>query len=102
MDLVIPHNMITPNLFVVHWSKPSSDPVCGQSTGGIVISNVTVNRTTYIATGLSQNSKHRINVTAINKGGKSITASVKATTGNGGKPIMHIKCSICTLYNAHN
>jgi len=104
-DLVIPRNMIAPNSFVVQWSEPYSNPVCGPvqylitvSTGGIVISNDTINRTTYTANGLSQNTEYRINFTAINKGGKSYTTSVKATTGNGGKSI---KCSVCTLYNKY-
>jgi len=81
---------------VAQWSKPSSDPVCGPvqyiitvSTGGIVISNVTINRTNYTATGLSENTDYRINVTAINKAGNGNVTSKDITTENGGK------CTFC-------
>ena len=100
-DLIIPSNMIAPNSFVAQWSKPFSDPVCGPvqyivtvSTGGIVISNDTVNGTAYTASGLSQNSEHRINITAVNNGGKGISSSVKTTTGNGGKCMDLYLCTV--------
>ena len=92
-DLVVPPNKITPTSFVAQWSKPSSSPVCGpvqymvtvSTTGGVVISNRTINRTTFTATNLSDNTQYKINITAINKGGNGISASAETTTRNGGK-----------------
>ena len=81
-DLTIPPDMITLNSFVVQWSKPSSDPVCGTVqyivtvyTGGIVISNDTIEGITYTATVDRANTHYTINLTAYNAAGNSATAS---------------------------
>ncbi|XP_065888473.1 uncharacterized protein [Dysidea avara] len=107
-DLVVPPNKITPTSFVAQWSKPSSSPVCGpvqymvtvSTTGGVVISNRTINRTTFTATNLSDNTQYKINITAINKGGNGISASAETTTRNGDPPRQpHFK--FCLSYNHH-
>jgi len=99
-DLTIPPNMITPSSFVAQWSEPSSDPVCGivqyivtVYTGGIVISNDTIDKTTYTATSLSNNTEYSISIIPINNGGAGISANITAITKNGGE-------SVC--YAVHN
>jgi len=87
--------MITPTSFFVQWSEPSSDPVCGPvqytvtvSTGGIVISNVTINRTEYTAMELYYNTIFETTVTAINNGGKGDPTTRNVMTLNTGKYIV--------------
>ena len=84
--------MITSISFVAQWSEPSSDPVCGPvqyivtvSTGGMVITNVTVNRTNYTVRKLCSNTVYEINVTAISNAGSGHPVTVNVATMNTGK-----------------
>ena len=90
-DLTIPPDMITSTSFVAQWSEPYSNPVCGPvqyivtvSTGGRVISNVTIDETTYTATGLCGNTNYTSIATAFNDGASGPSTSMVATTGKPG------------------
>ena len=92
--LAIPSNLITSNSFVAQWSEPPSDVVCGPvqyivtvSTGGIVISNVTINGTEYTATGLCSSTSYKVNVSADNIAGNSIPTTIRIMTIPTGKLI---------------
>ena len=105
-DLTIPPDMITSTSFVVQWSEPSSDPVCGTVqyivtvyTGGIVISTDTIEMTTYIANGLCSNSTYKVHVSAENIAGKSIPTANKIMTKPEGtlvNSLMHAYIDVCT------
>jgi len=104
---MIPSNMITPTSFVVQWSKPSSDPVCGPvqyivtvSTGGRMINNSTVSQTNCTVTGLSPNTEYRVSVTAVNNGGNGIATNEEATTKNGGK-CTYGSIKLCIIHPVH-
>ena len=84
--------MVSSCSFVTQWSKPSSDPVCGAVqyivtvyTGGIVISNVTIERTTFTVTGLHDNTLYEINVTAFSEVGSSVPVVSEVMTDDTGK-----------------
>jgi len=88
-DLSIPPDMITSTSFVVQWSEPSSDPVCGPvqyivtvATGGIMISNFTVNGTTYTVTGREHNTLYTIYLAAYNAAGIGDSATKDVITFN--------------------
>ena len=99
-DLTIPPDLITSASFVAQWSEPSSDPVCGTVqyivtvyTGGIVISNDTINQTTYVAMVYRANTNYAVNLTAYNAAGISAsTAKQVVTTNSDGK-------HTCCAYN---
>ena len=102
--LTIPPDMITPSSFVAQWSEPSSDPVCGRVryivtvyTGGIVISNNTIEGTTYTAAVDRTNLNYTINVTAYNAAGISATTSkqVWTTTDSEGKHFVCLCVCVC-------
>jgi len=93
-DLTIPPDMITPSSFVAQWSEPSSDLVCGTVqyivtvyNGGRVISNDTIEGTTFTATGLCSDALYNVNVSAINIAGNAIPATIKIVTSPTGKLI---------------
>ena len=97
-DLVI--IMTTSTSFEARWSEPSSHPVCGTVqyivtvyTGGIVISNNTVERTTYTATRLCSNSSYEINVIAVNDAGSSDPVTEQVMTNETG---MYVRCFVIT------
>ena len=89
--------MITSTSFVVQWSEPSSNSVCGTvqyivtvATGGIVISNDTVNGTTYTATGRESNTMYTIYLAAYNAAGIGDSATKNVITiNNPGKDYLH-------------
>ena len=65
---------ITACSFVVQWSEPSSDPVCGtvwytvtiSTEGGILIITDNTTMTNYSVTGLNSSTLYSVNVTASN------------------------------------
>jgi len=98
-DLYAPPHLITSSSFVVHWSEPSSDVVCGPvqyiitvSTGGIITWNITINRTTYTATGLCSNTSYKVNVFADNIAGNSIPTTIRIMTIPSGKLVNSYSC----------
>ena len=87
---------ITACSFVVQWSRPSSDPVCGSiwyavtvTEGGMLIINDTTTLTIYNVTGLTNNTSYHVTVTASNNAGSSSSAtSMPISTNNNGKFIL--------------
>ena len=74
---------ITACSFVVQWSEPSNDPVCGSvwytvtisTEGGILIITDNTTMTNYNVTGgLNDNTVYHVNVTASNNAGSSSSA----------------------------
>ena len=95
-------HMVSSCSFVAQWSEPSSDPVCGTvqyivtvCSGGIVISNDTINTTNYTAVGLHNNTLYEINVTAINDAGSSDPVTREVTTKESG---MYPCCFVLQFY----
>ena len=92
-----PPDTITACSFVVQWSRPSSDPVCGSvwytvtvTEGGMLIINDTITLTTYNVTGLTNNTSYHVTVTASNNAGSSSSAdSISIRTNSNGKS-MHV------------
>ena len=92
-DVNIPPDTITACSFVVQWSRPSSDPVCGPvwytvtvTEGGTLIINVTTTLTDYYVTGLTNNTSYHVTVTASNNAGSSSTATrIFTRTNNNSK-----------------
>ena len=84
---------ITACSFVVQWSEPSSDPVCGtvwytvtiSTEGGILIITDNTTMTNYSVTGLNSSTLYSVNVTASNDAGSSDTngTSRSVMTNNG-------------------
>ena len=90
-NLTIPLNMITSTSFLVQWSEPFSNPMCGPvqyivnvSTGGMVISNDNISKTNYTVMELCNNTIYDVNVTTINSAGSSHPETVNITTMNTG------------------
>ena len=87
---------ITACSFVVQWSRPSSDPVCGSiwytvtiTEGGMLIINDTTTLTTYNVTGLNNSTLYHVTVTASNNAGSSSSAtSMSIRTNSIGKFIL--------------
>ena len=87
-------NTITACSFVVQWSEPSSDPVCGtvwytvtiSTEGGILIITDNTTMTNYnITGGLNDNTVYHVNVTASNNAGSSSSATTSIRTNSNGK-----------------
>jgi len=57
-------------------------------TGGIVISNDTINEMTYSATGLSDDTEYSVSITPTNNGANGNSTDVTAATTRGGKFII--------------
>ena len=106
-DLTIPPDMITSTTFVAQWSEPSSDPVCGTVryivtvySGGIVMSNETVEGTTYNIKVNRANTDYTINLIAYNAAGVSVTASKNVSSANSeSKHIVCVCVCVCVLIN---
>ena len=85
---------ITACSFVVQWSEPSSDPVCGtvwytvtiSTEGGMLIITDNTTMTNYNVTGgLNDNTVYHVNVTASNNAGNSSSATTSIRTNSNGK-----------------
>ena len=85
---------ITACSFVVQWSEPSSDPVCGtvwytvtiSTEGGILIITDNTTMTNYNVTGgLNDSTVYHVNVTASNNAGSSSSAITSIRTNSNGK-----------------
>ena len=81
-DVIIPPDTITACSFVVQWSRPSSDPVCGSvqytitvTERGMLIITDTTTLTHYDVTGLNNNTVYNVSVTASNNAGGSGSVS---------------------------
>ena len=96
---------ITACSFVVQWSEPSSDPVCGtvwytvtiSTEGGILIITDNTTMTSYNVTGgLNDNTVYHVNVTASNNAGNSSSATTSIRTNSNGK--LCICNCMCVVY----
>ena len=93
-DVIIPPDTITACSFVVQWSRPSSDPVCGLvwytvtvTTGGMSIINDSTTRTDYNVTGLNSTTTYIVNVNANNNAGSSSSTIMSIMTDNNGESV---------------
>ena len=92
-DINISPDTITACSFVVQWSKPSSDPVCGSvlytvtisTEGGMLIITNDTTMANYSVTGLNDNTVYHVNVIASNNAGSSNVASMMIMTNSNGK-----------------
>ena len=98
-DVNIPPDTITACSFVVQWSRPSSDPVCGSvwytvtvTEGGMLIINDAITLTTYNVTGLTNNTLYHVAVTASNNAGSSSNATMSIRTNSNGKSMHMYAC----------
>ena len=107
-DVNIRSNSITACGFVVQWSEPSSNPVCGSvlytvtisTEGGLwIITNVTT-LTHHAVTGLTSNTQYIVNVTASNNAGSSSSSIKMMTSSDGGfvRPMHSFFCSLTVLF----
>ena len=87
--VAIPPDAITACSFVVQWSRPSSDPVCGSvlyivaiyiTEGGVLIFTDNTTLTTCNVTGLNGNTLYHVIVTAGNNAGNSSAVSIRTIT----------------------
>ena len=97
-DIIIPPDTITACSFVVQWSKPYSDQMCGPvqytitvTTGGDMIITDTTTLTHYDVTGLNNNTVYHVTVTASNNAGSSSSSvsNVRVMTNSNGKLILY-------------
>ena len=80
-DTNISPDTITACSFVIQWSEPSGDPVCGtvwytvtiSTEGGILIITDNTTMTNYSITGLNSSTLYSVSVTASNNAGSSDT-----------------------------
>ena len=87
-DINVSPDTITACSFVVQWSEPSSDPVCGtvwytiivSTEGGILIIIDNTTMTNYNVTGLNNNTEYYVNVTANNNAGGSDPTGISFRT----------------------
>ena len=93
-DVIIPPDTITACSFVVQWSRPSSDPMCGLvwytvtvTTGGVLIINGSTTRTDYNVTGLNSSTTYNVNVNARNNAGSSSSTIMSIMTDNNGESV---------------
>ena len=92
-DMNIQSDSITACGFVVQWSEPSSNSVCGSvlytvtisTEGGLWIINDNITLTHYAITGLNSNTQYIVNVTASNNAGSSSSSNTMVTTSNDGE-----------------
>ena len=106
-DVNIPPDTITACSFVVQWSRPSSDPVCGSvwyivtvTEGGMSTINDTTTLTNYHVTGLTNNTLYHVTVTASNNAGSSnaTTTSMSIRTNSNGKSTRPICACMCIFH----
>ena len=91
-DINISPDTITTCSFVVQWSEPSSDPVCGtiwytvtiSIKGGILIITDNTTMTNYSVTGLNNSTLYNVNVTASNNAGSSDPTGTSVITNSIG------------------
>ena len=96
-DVNIPPDTITACSFVVQWSRPSSDPVCGSvwytvtvTEGGMLIMANTTQTNSHV-TGLTNNTSYFVTVTASNNAGNSSGATTVSIMTNSKSTIpMHM------------
>ena len=92
-DIIIPPDTITACSFVVQWSRPSSDPVCGPvqytvtvTEGGVLIINDTIILTNYDVTELNDSTTYHVTVTASNNAGSSSRSTgISVMSNSNGK-----------------
>ena len=97
-DINISPDTITACSFVVQWSKPSSDPVCGtvwytvtiSTEGGILIITDNTTMTNYTITGLNSSTLYSVNVTASNNAGSGNTTVTSIITNSIGTYVLYI------------
>ena len=98
-DINISPDTITACSFVVQWSEPSSDPVCGtvwytvtiSTERGILIITDNTTMTNYNVTGgLNDNTVYHVIVTASNNAGSSGSATTSIRTNSNGKLYIRI------------
>ena len=95
-DINIPENTITACGFVVQWTRPSSDPVCGTvwytvtilTEGGMMIITDNTTLTNYNVTGLNTTVTYNVSVIGSNNAGSSSPTSVMIMTNNNGEFIV--------------
>ena len=99
-DINISPDTITACSFVVQWSEPSSDPVCGtvwytvtiSTERGILIITDNTTMTNYNVTGgLNDNTVYDVSMTASNNAGSS-SATTSISTNSNGKPLCINNC----------
>ena len=101
-DVIIPPDTITACSFVVQWSRPSSDPVCGLvwytvaifPEGGMLIINDDTTLTNYIVTGLNDTTLYHIIVIPSNNAGSGYGTSTSIRNNNNGKSVRSIHVSM--------
>ena len=92
-DINISPDTITACSFVVQWSKPSSNPMCGSvwytvtilTEGGMLIITDNTTMTNYTVTELNDNTVYHVTVTASNNAGSSNVTSMMIMTNSNGK-----------------
>ena len=92
-DINISPDTITACSFVVQWSKPFSDPVCGSvwytvtllTEGRMLIITDNTTMTNYNVTELDDNTVYHVTVTVSNNAGSSNVASMMIMTNSNGK-----------------
>ena len=97
-NIMIPPDTITACSFVVQWSRPSSDPVCGPvwytvtvTEGGVLIFTDSTTLINYHVNGLNNNTLYHVSVTASNNAGSSSNVSiVRVMTNSNGESIRSV------------
>ena len=90
-NVSIQSDSITACGFVVQWSEPSSNPVCGSviytvtisTAGGLWSITEDTTLTHYAVTGLNSNTQYIVNVTASNNAGSSSSSDMIMTSSDG-------------------
>ena len=99
-DVNIPPDTITACSFVVQWSRPSSDPLCGlvwytvtiTNEGGMLIITNTTTLTYFNVIGLNDSTLYHVTATASNNAGSSSATNMSIMTNNNGKSMHMYAC----------